>query len=114
MSNWNTFLELEKITNGKVKFNFIVEPRRGDEQFVLQISKNIDFAHPLYIDTNHVFRNRNGFIPEEPLFHTFLVDKDKKIILIGNPLLNKKIEKLAFKVIEDKIGQIDFHYDEDM
>lgn len=114
MSSWNTILKLEKLTNGKVKFNFIVEPRSGDERSVLKIAKNIDFVHPLYIDTSHVFRNANTFIPQEPLFHTFLVDKDKKIVLIGNPLSNQKIEKLAFKLIEDKIGQIDYHQDEDL
>ena len=114
MSSWNTLLKLEKLTNGKVKFNFIVEPRSGDELSVLQTAKNIDFVHPLYIDTRHVFRNANAFIPKDPLFHIFLLDKDQKIVLIGNPLLNKKIEKLAIKVIEDRIGQIDLHYDEDL
>lgn len=114
MSSWNTILKLEKLTNGKIKFNFIVEPRSGDELSVLQTAKNIDFVHPLYVDTRHVFRNANAFIPNEPLFHTFLLDKDQKIVLIGNPLLNKKIENLAIKVIEDKIGQINLHYDEDL
>lgn len=114
MSSWNTILKIEKLTNGKVKFFFIVEPRNGNELSVLQTAKNIDFVHPLYIDTSHVFRNANTFIPQEPLFHTFLVNKDKKIVLIGNPLSNQKIEKLAFKLIEDKIGQIDFYQDEDL
>lgn len=108
MSRWNSYLRLEKQTHGKVKYVFIVEPQSGDAQSVLRTAKLIDFVHPLYIDTSHVFRNSNSFIPKDPMYHTFLVDKGNRIVLVGNPLLNNRIEKLALSLIEEKIGQISY------
>lgn len=48
---------------------------------------------PVIYDTLCNFAKTNN-IPQSPLFHTFLLDKDNRIILQGSPLNNKKIWEL--------------------
>lgn len=38
------------------------------------------------------------------MLHTFLLDEDNKVILVGNPLHNKKIEEMFYKIVEEKLG----------
>lgn len=51
------------------------------------------------IDMNGEFHNQNPYIPENPLLHTFTIDGNDNIILIGDPIRNEKIEKLFFQHI---------------
>ena len=51
------------------------------------------FPYPVCIDTTDILNQLNQFPPEEN-FHTFLLDKDKKVVGIGNPIQNPKIREL--------------------
>ena len=39
------------------------------------------------------------------MYHTFLLDENNKIILVGNPLHNKKIEKLFLDMLDEKFDK---------
>lgn len=108
MRDWNTLLELETLSKGKVQFIYIIEPRRKEEHSVIQSAKRIDLNHSLYIDINHCFKQANRFIPNEAMYHTFLLDENNRIILVGNPLQNKKIGEIALHIIEERFGKMDF------
>lgn len=102
LSMWHDLLELEE--KGIVKFLFIVEPRNDEANF---ISKNIYLArmnHPIYVDSSYIFKRENPFIPSESMYHTFLLDKGKKIILIGNPTKNDKIKKIFESIVTSQIN----------
>lgn len=39
-------------------------------------------------------------------FHTFLLDKDNKVLAIGNPIHNPKVKELYLKIIQgEKVEQ---------
>jgi hypothetical protein len=66
-------------------------------QLVLTLEE-IDFPHPIIVDFKNHFFNQNN-IHNEFIYQTFLVDKDNKILLVGNPLLNREIKKLYLETI---------------
>ena len=63
------------------------------------------FYHPIYVDTSGIFIRENPHLPHNPLFHTFLLDEDNRVVLVGNPLENEKIEELFWKIVKERLGQ---------
>lgn len=61
-----------------------------------------NFIYPIYLDTCNAFLRANPHIPSNPLLHSFLLDENDSVILVGNPVRNKKIEELFFKILEEK------------
>lgn len=57
--------------------------------------------HPVYIDTCHAFMNANPHITDNALFHTFLLDENDSIKIIGNPIRNEKIKELYKKILSE-------------
>jgi len=46
------------------------------------------------------FIKENPHIPLKGIYHTFLLDENDSVILVGDPFKNEKMEKLLQKVIE--------------
>ena len=55
----------------------------------------------IYIDANGAFRKINPVFPESNIMHVILLDKDNKVVLVGNPLNNKKIEELLYQKLRE-------------
>lgn len=53
----------------------------------------------VYIDTTGVFKRRNTHIPENKLFHTFVMSNDGKVLLVGNPFTNERMNSLFNKIV---------------
>ena len=48
---------------------------------------------PVHVDTAGVFIRENPHIPREAVYHTFLLDKDNRVVLVGNPSRSEKIKR---------------------
>ncbi|MDR0538016.1 MAG: hypothetical protein LBH04_08270 [Tannerellaceae bacterium] len=59
------------------------------------------FDHPICIDTNDELNKLNHF-PLEESFHTFLLDKENKVIALGNPVLGDGIKNLYLNRIKGR------------
>ena len=57
------------------------------------------------MDTLGVFIDDNKHIPHHPDMHTFLLDEDNNVLLVGNPLENEKIEEMFWQIVEEKLGK---------
>ena len=53
-----------------------------------------------YVDFSDSFGDLNPFVPEDARFHTFLLDGDNVIRLVGDPRGNEKLWKLYIGEIE--------------
>lgn len=51
-------------------------------------------SYPALIDENGLFPAANPHIPADSRFHTFLLDKNGKVILIGDPVNNPPLWEL--------------------
>ena len=56
------------------------------------------FTHPVCIDRDKRLNRLNHF-PADPTFQTFLLDKDNRVLAVGNPVHNPKIRELYLKII---------------
>ena len=63
---------------------------------------NSDFPFPIFIDKKMKFLEINN-IPDKKVLHTFVIDNNNKIYLVGNPFVNKKMKKLYLEEIKDMI-----------
>ena len=100
---WNDFLYLGKKTKGKFVFMFIMEVEPTQYNMVYNALREAELRHSVYLDTLCVFRNNNPQLPESRLFHTFVVNRDNKAVLVGNPIKNEKIEKMFLTLLTDSL-----------
>lgn len=89
LEHWDKYISLERSSKGEFVCLFVIEARKRDIPIVASMAK---IKHSLFLDENFSIRHSNPQIPQENMFHTFLVDKRNKIIFVGNPLNNAKIE----------------------
>lgn len=65
------------------------------------ILKRDGFGYPVCIDQSDTFNKLNHFL-DEMAFQTFLLDRNNRIIALGNPVLNPNIKKLYWNIIQGK------------
>lgn len=75
---------------------FYFAPRSTEE--VKGILKENLFYYPVCIDEKDSLNILNHF-PKDERFHTFLLDSNNRVKVIGNPVHNPKIKELYLKVI---------------
>ena len=62
------------------------------------------FNYPICIDVENLFNKLNHF-PSDINYQTFLLDKDNKVLAIGNPVLNPKVKDLYLRIIRGESPQ---------
>lgn len=97
-ANWLSFIQ-ECDSLGKVGFLFFFHP--DDKTKALWKVTEERFDYPICWDDEDVF-NKLNHLPSKMDFQTFLLDKDNKILAIGNPVLNSKVKELYLRIIQGK------------
>lgn len=59
----------------------------------------------VYVDTLGLFAKQNPYLSSNTIMHTFLLDEDNNVLLVGNPLENEKIEEMFWQIVEEKLGK---------
>lgn len=80
-----------------VVFYFIFRPESKKE--LTYFLEKEEFNYPIIVDDYDLFNKANN-LPENDILHTFLLDKNNRIIAIGNPTHNPKVKELYFKIIQ--------------
>ena len=96
---WKMLIEeMDSLYTDKVKFIFVFSPHRIQDINYAMLAAN--FKYPVSVDTHDSFASLNRF-PSDTKFHTLLLDKNNKVIVIGNPVYNPKIKELYMKVVSN-------------
>ena len=100
LPQWTKFItEIDSMTNGQTSFLFFLSPKNlKDAHYTL---RRDDFTYPLCIDLQSQLNKLNKF-PNQDMFQTFLLDKDNKVVAIGNPIHNRAIRSLYIKELTGK------------
>ena len=61
-----------------------------------------DLDYPVYVDMERRFLVENPHIPQEKLFHSFLLDSGGQVIFVGDPALSERMLK-ALGLALDKL-----------
>lgn len=106
LDKWKVWMEeVNGESMDSVKFLFFFSPEKRKK--FLETLRYENFIHPVCIDDKNRLNQLNHF-PSDMTFQTFLLDKDNKVLAIGNPIHNPKVKELYLKIIRgEKVGQED-------
>lgn len=100
LSKWNNLIkESEYLPLDKLSFLLFFHQNNKKELSLL--IKRENFNYPVFIDVKNEINQLNNF-PTQSDLQCFLLDKDNKVLLIGNPVKNSKIKELYMRVILSK------------
>ena len=80
----------------------IIKIHSTDITHIKYYSKILKNRYEVLLDTAEAFVSENRFVPDNNKFRIFLVDNNDSIILIGNPLSNKRMLGLYQQVVARK------------
>lgn len=97
LPKWQKLIaHVDSATNGNIPFIFVFQSK--DDRELRYILKRDNFDRPICIGRNNRFDELNQF-PQDITFQTFLLDKDNKVKVIGNPVHNLAVRDLYLKQI---------------
>lgn len=97
LHEWKKFIaEVDSATGGRVPFLFFLSPKSVKE--ARYITRRDDFTYPICVDMQNRLDSLNRF-PEQDMFHTFLLDGDNRVAVIGNPIHNRAVRDLYMKTL---------------
>lgn len=100
LHKWKELMaHVDSTTNGSIPFLFIFQSK--DDKELRYILKRDDFDQPVHIDRSNAFNKLNNF-PADLTFQTFLLDRNNKVAVIGNPIHNLQVKELYLKQLTGK------------
>ncbi len=84
---------------GKLSYVFFFHPK--DVRELTYLTRRDGFTYPVCFDREDAFNRLNRF-PSEMALQTFLLDKDNRVVAIGNPVHNPQVKELYLNVIGGK------------
>ncbi len=92
LHRWKELIaEMDSVTSGTVPFLFYFHPK--DIKELRYLTRRDNFTYPVCFDEKDDLNALNRF-PSEMMFQTFLLDKENKVIGMGNPVHNPKVKEL--------------------
>jgi hypothetical protein len=102
LSEWKKIMtEADTVFTQKPEFIFFFQPKKKDEKELAFIFRRNGFRHPVFVDKENEIGNLNRF-PSNPEYQCFLLDKNNRVIIVGNPTINPGIWTLFKKIIIEK------------
>jgi hypothetical protein len=95
---WKAYI---REVNSEVDFLFYFHPK--NEKELIFALKNELFNYPIYFDRNDELNKFNHF-PTNPMLQCFLLDKNNKVLAIGNPANNPQIWMLYKEIISGEVS----------
>lgn len=100
LGKWKEFIhELNAASPDSVPFVFVFHPKDLRDMYALLVTNHFDL--PVCIDLEDRVNRLNQF-PGEMSFQSFLLDKDNKVKIIGNPTYNDAVKKLYQEEVAGK------------
>ena len=100
LPKWKELIEYtDSITQWKIPFLFFFHSKNYKE--IRYLLKRDGFDRPVCIDMDDQLNKLNKF-PADIVFQTFLLDKNNKVAVLGNPVHNTAVKDLYLKQITGK------------
>jgi hypothetical protein len=101
LTEWKRIMkEADSVFSKKTEFVFYFQPKNRGEKELKHILSNNGFHHPVFIDKENEIDKLNKFSAKTE-YQCFLLDKENKVLMVGNPTLNPGIWVLYKKLILD-------------
>jgi hypothetical protein len=99
MDTWKDYIEE---LGSDVDFLFYFHPK-NEKELLSSLRREYFINYPVYIDKNDELNRLNRF-PDNPMFQCFLLNKDNKVLAVGNPAANIRIWELYKRIITGEIS----------
>lgn len=97
LNKWKELIAMtDSISGETVPFLFFFHSK--DNKEIQYLMKRDKFDYPVCIDTEDRLNGLNQF-PSDMTFQTFLLDRDNKVVVLGNPVHNLAVKDLYLKQI---------------
>ena len=97
LDRWKKVInEMTEETGKDIPFLFFFHPK--DMKELRYLTRRDSFTYPVCFDEVDELNALNRF-PSDMTFQTFLLDKDNKVVSVGNPVHNPKVKELYLKHI---------------
>lgn len=60
--------------------------------------------YPVYIDKQNIFQQLNSQLPKDTRYHSFLLDKNNRVVLVGNPLASDAMWSLFRSTLDNMLA----------
>lgn len=97
ISRWNDLINKFRI-NGNDSVRFLMVFNTNNKNRFIRYLRDNEFDHFVFMDDSDTINRLNNFSTEES-FHTMLLDKNNKVLAVGNPVLNLGIRNLYLSII---------------
>ena len=92
LMEWKQLMEeADSLFHGKVGFLLYFQPKNVKEMGYLFLRDQFDY--PVFMDTKGAINSMNKF-PQAMQYQCFLLDRDNKVMMVGNPVSNMRIWEL--------------------
>lgn len=96
---WKQLMEqADSLFQGRLSFLFFFQPKTNNTRDIEFLFIQSQFNYPVFIDRDNSINKLNHFRQENE-YQCLLLDKNNKILSVGNPILNPFIWKLYKSVI---------------
>jgi hypothetical protein len=99
---WDDIISYGKDKSDIFEPVFIFSPKQSDLHSVNIALRSSRFRHHVYVDKDGDFYKSNPGIPSDKKMHTFLIDENDRVVLVGNPVNNEKLWALYKEHIENR------------
>lgn len=101
LSIWEEFLGSLDSIAGDAEFNSLIVINAKDSKELLYLIQRENYNYPIINDTNDLLNKTNQF-PDNTTFRTFLLDRNKHVVAVGNPAYNNGIAELFRSIISGR------------
>ena len=103
MDAWHNIVSYADTIDSRFRIILLFTPRRDDYFRVFFALRASRFDYPIYLDRHSTFIKQNPNLPKNRRLHSFLLDKNNRVVLLGNPLYNPALWALYKRTIQEMI-----------
>jgi hypothetical protein len=100
---YDSVVDFCRQTDNRCRPIFVFSPRKADIADVRFKLRRVISEFPILLDSTRSFPKANPHIPADNRLHTFLLDKNGKVVLVGDPAYNPQLWELYKKTITQLI-----------
>ncbi len=109
---WNILMEKADSIIGEGRVNLMIFAGVPNQKKIKQLLQTYNFQYDMIYDIGDRF-NKINTLPKEDVLQTMLLDRNQKVLAIGNPTLVPEMEKIYFKAMDEAhLSQNDFDEEE--
>ena len=92
INRWDRYIEYNKWTKGKFGVVFVFSPSAKEYPEIKRMVNRLDgIGTPILLDKTGEFDRLNPTIPNARKYHTFMIDKNGSVVVVGSPIGNEKL-----------------------